>query len=129
MSTDRNAWKRVYRVVRRIPAGRVATYGQVAALAGMPGAARQVGWALHALREEDDVPWQRVINARGEISSRGTHELEDLQRSLLESEGVDFNSKGRVDLARYSWKPRSRGPHDNARSVNERSAEPGGPRA
>lgn len=103
-----SAWKSVYRVVRRIPVGQVATYGQIAALAGMPGAARQVGWALHALRPEDDVPWQRVINARGEVSSRGYREIEDLQRSLLESEGVDFDSKGRIDLARYSWQPRSR---------------------
>jgi methylated-DNA-protein-cysteine methyltransferase-like protein len=96
-------WRPVYRVVRRIPAGRVATYGQVAALAGMPGAARQVGWALSALDEEDDVPWHRVINAQGEISLRGTRELVDLQRSLLESEGVEFGKRGRVDLTRYAW--------------------------
>jgi len=129
MASDPTGWKSVYRVVRRIPAGRVATYGQVAALAGMPGAARQVGWALHALNEEDDVPWQRVINARGEISSRGTPEIEDLQRSLLESEGVDFDPKGRVDLARYSWKPRSRGRLVEAIGANERTAKAGGPRA
>jgi len=109
MATSPIGWTAVYRVVRRIPAGRVATYGQVATLAGMPGAARQVGWALHALDDDDDVPWHRVINARGEISSRGLREIEDLQRSLLESDGVDLDSKGRVDLARYSWKPRSRG--------------------
>ena len=101
-------WTKVYRVVRRIPAGRVATYGQIAALAGMPGAARQIGWALHALSEEDDVPWQRVINARGEVSSRGIREVEDLQRSLLEAEGVDFKMNGRVDLALYAWKPGAR---------------------
>ena len=122
MATNPSGWKAVYRVVRRIPAGQVATYGQVAALAGMPGAARQVGWALHALREEDDVPWQRVINARGEISSRGIREIEDLQRSLLQSEGVDFNSKGRVDLGRYSWKPRSRGALSTARQTNPTQA-------
>jgi len=108
MPHDASHWKAVYRVVRRIPAGRVATYGQVAALAGMPGAARQVGWALHASKEEDDVPWQRVINARGEISPRAFHEIQDLQRSLLQSEGVDFNQNGRVDLARFSWQPRNR---------------------
>jgi methylated-DNA-protein-cysteine methyltransferase-like protein len=101
-----SGWKAVYRVVRRIPAGRVATYGQIAAIAGMPGAARQVGWALNALGDEDDVPWQRVINARGEISARGIREIEDLQRSLLESEGVSFDAKGRVDLGRYAWRPR-----------------------
>lgn len=104
-----DGWNSVYRVVRRIPVGRVATYGQVAAMAGSPGAARQVGWALHALSEDNDVPWQRVINARGEISSRGHGEVADLQRALLESEGIQFNSKGRVDLDRYSWNPRRPG--------------------
>ena len=106
MKAGGKTWKSVYRVVRRIPAGRVATYGQVAALANMPGAARQVGWALHALTDEDDVPWQRVINARGEISSRGIREIEDLQRALLQSEGVDFNKAGRVDLSIFAWHPR-----------------------
>ncbi len=72
----------------------------------MPGAARQVGWALHALTEQDDVPWQRVINARGEISSRGIREIEELQRALLQSEGVDFNKAGRVELATFAWQPR-----------------------
>lgn len=103
-----SSWTSVHRVVRRIPAGLVATYGQIAALAGMPGAARQVGWALHALDPDDDVPWQRVINARGEISARGEREVEGLQRALLEAEGVEFDRRGRVDLARYGWKPRSR---------------------
>jgi len=98
-------WKPVYRVVRRIPVGFVATYGQVAALAGMPGAARQIGWALAALDAESTVPWQRVINARGEISSRGIREIEDLQRALLEAEGVEFRASGKVDLARFGWKP------------------------
>lgn len=102
-------WKPVYRVVRRIPLGRVATYGQVAALAGMPGAARQIGWALSALDSEDDVPWHRVINARGEISPRGAHESVDLQRALLESEGVELSQRGRIDLGRYAWKPGTRG--------------------
>lgn len=101
-------WMPVYRVVRRIPVGRVATYGQVAALAGMPGAARQVGWALSALDEDDDVPWHRVINAQGEISPRGTHEAVDLQRALLESEGVELGHRGRVDLRRYAWEPGAR---------------------
>ncbi len=109
MKASGKSWKSVYRVVRRIPAGRVATYGQVAAWADMPGAARQVGWALHALTEEDDVPWQRVINARGEISSRGIREIEDLQRALLRSEGVDFDTAGRVDLATFAWQPTGSG--------------------
>ena len=98
-------WKPVYRVVRRIPTGHVATYGQVAALAGMPGAARQVGWALSALDADSTVPWQRVINARGEISARGERAIADLQRALLESEGVEFRPSGRIDLERYGWEP------------------------
>lgn len=98
-------WRPVYRVVCRIPAGQVATYGQIAALSGMPRAARQVGWALSALREEDDVPWHRVINAQGEISPRGGPEIVDLQRALLASEGVEFNARGRIDLECYAWVP------------------------
>ena len=101
-------WRPVYRVVRRIPAGQVATYGQIAALSGMPGAARQVGWALSALDAGDDVPWHRVINAQGEISPRGARETVDLQRALLESEGVELSHRGRVDLGRYAWEPGAR---------------------
>jgi methylated-DNA-protein-cysteine methyltransferase-like protein len=96
----------VYRVVRRIPSGRVSTYGRVAALAGMPGAARQVGYALHALTAQDDVPWHRVINARGEISRRAEREVEDLQRALLSAEGIEFDERERVDLEVYGWRPR-----------------------
>jgi methylated-DNA-protein-cysteine methyltransferase-like protein len=81
----------------------------VAALAGMPGAARQVGWALSALAGDDDVPWHRVVNAKGEISPRGVREFGDLQRALLEAEGVDFDARGRIDLARHAWKPETRG--------------------
>jgi methylated-DNA-protein-cysteine methyltransferase-like protein len=115
-------WRPVYRVVRRIPAGRVATYGQVAALAGMPGAARQVGWALAALRPDDDVPWHRVINARGEISPRGAHEAVDLQRALLESEGIELAASGRIDLARFAWRPRERRPAGDGRQTGRRAS-------
>ncbi len=104
-SRGEGGWAPVYRVVRRIPAGRVSTYGEVAALAGMPRAARQVGWALHALDAGDDVPWHRVINARGEISGRGERAFEDLQRALLEAEGVCFDRRGRVDLEHHRWQP------------------------
>jgi methylated-DNA-protein-cysteine methyltransferase-like protein len=95
-------------VVRRIPRGRVATYGQVARLAGLPGRARQVGWALHAAGGRPGVPWHRVINARGEVSPRSAPGYAGLQQQLLEREGVAFDSDGRVALARYGWKPRSR---------------------
>jgi len=97
----------VYAVVRRIPTGRVATYGGVAREAGLPGRARQVGYALAGLgRGEvtEDVPWHRVVNARGEISTRaGGAAFERLQRSLLEAEGVAFDNRGRIDLDRHGW--------------------------
>lgn len=96
-------------MVRRIPRGRVATYGQVASLAGLPGHARQVGYALHALPDGSDVPWQRVINARGEISVRAEPFYEPMQRAMLEAEGVILDRRGRVDLGRFRWQP---GPRD-----------------
>lgn len=98
-------YERIYAVVRAIPEGRVATYGQVAALAGLPGHARQVGYALHALDADSDVPWQRVINAQGEVSRRANPGSEPLQRLMLEDEGVPFSPAGRVDLRRYRWDP------------------------
>lgn len=99
----------IYSVVRRIPRGRVATYGQVAHLAGLAGHARQVGYALHRLRDETGVPWQRVINARGEISQRSAVSgVEDLQRVLLEAEGVVVDRQGRIDLSYFGWQPRVR---------------------
>jgi methylated-DNA-protein-cysteine methyltransferase related protein len=97
----RNA--RVYAVVRKIPRGRVATYGQVAALAGLPGHARQVGYALHALPEGTTVPWHRVVNARGEISPRSVPGWEMEQRERLEAEGVRFDEQGRLSLRRFGW--------------------------
>ena len=103
-----SGWQAIYTVVRRIPKGRVATYGQVAALAGMPRAARQVGFALSALRDGSGVPWQRVVNARGKVSVRGSGFGDELQRALLLREGVEFDSSGRISLSSYLWKPRVR---------------------
>ena len=100
----RNA--RVYAAVRRIPRGRVATYGQIAAVAGLRGMARQVGYALHALPTDSVVPWHRVINARGEISRRGTYGSEVDQRLRLEREGVRFDARGRVALDAFGWRSR-----------------------
>ncbi len=102
------AYRRIDAVVRRIPRGRVATYGQVAALAGRPGQARQVGYALHALGDGSDVPWHRVINHRGEVSRRADPFDEPLQRALLEAEGVVFGPTGRIDLERFRWEPEPR---------------------
>jgi len=101
-----STYAQVYAVVRRIPEGRVATYGQVAALAGLPRQARQVGYALAALADGSDVPWQRVVNALGEVSRRaGGTAWEHIQRALLESEGVVFDAAGRIDLDRFAWRP------------------------
>ena len=101
-----SSYDRIYQVVRRIPRGRVATYGQVADLAGLKGHARQVGYALHALPDTEPVPWQRVINARGEISLRGANDNDRLQRLMLKEEGIRFDRSGRIDLERYRWRPR-----------------------
>jgi len=90
----------IYRVVRQIPAGRVATYGQIAHLVGPGCNARRVGWALAALREDraaPPVPWQRVVNAKG-MSSLGGEQI-----ALLKEEGVLFDSSGRIDLRRFGW--------------------------
>ena len=97
-------YDRIYRVVRRIPAGRVATYGQVAALAGARGQARLVGYAMAALDAESVVPWHRVINARGEVSARRADPGGGVtQRLRLEREGVRFDARARVSLERYGW--------------------------
>ena len=93
-----------YAVVRRVPSGRVATYGQVAALAGFPGRARQVGYALAALPDDSDTPWHRVVNAQGRVSSRpGSPASERIQRAALEREGVAFDDNERIDLEEYRW--------------------------
>ena len=83
----------------------MATYGQIAVLAGLPGHARQVGYALHALPRGSGVPWQRVINAKGEVSARSEPGFEGYQRHLLEEEGVELDHRGRVDLRRFRWEP------------------------
>lgn len=105
MSPD-SSYRRIYNVVRRIPRGRVATYGQVAELAGLAGHARQVGYALHATPDDDVIPWHRVINAKGEVSLRKMPGCDSFQRALLEDEGIVFDLRGRVSLVRFGWKPR-----------------------
>jgi methylated-DNA-protein-cysteine methyltransferase-like protein len=98
-------YRKIYAVVERIPAGKVATYGQVAALAGLARHARQVGYALNALDDGTDLPWQRVINSKGEVSPRAEPGRDGYQRHLLEEEGVEFDERGRVDLERFLWDP------------------------
>jgi methylated-DNA-protein-cysteine methyltransferase-like protein len=99
----------IWSIVQQIPHGRVATYGQVAELAGLDGHARQVGYALHNLPSASAVPWHRVINAKGEISPRSAGDSHELQRMLLEAEGVVIDLSGRIELKEYRWKsPRRR---------------------
>ena len=102
-SPDR-LYGRIYAAVRRIPEGRVSTYGRIAKLAKAPGP-RVVGYAMASLPSGSEVPWQRVVNHKGEISCRrggiGSGELR--QRQALEAEGVYFDLKGRIDLKRYGW--------------------------
>jgi methylated-DNA-protein-cysteine methyltransferase related protein len=91
-------------VIRQIPAGWVATYGQVAARAGLPRRARLVGFVLQRLDPDTDVPWHRVVNAKGEVSYSPSRNGGDaLQRRLLEREGIVFDRNGRFDLERVRW--------------------------
>ena len=99
-------YDRIYSMVRRIPKGRVATYGQIACLAGIPRQPRQIGYALAALRDHHPVPWHRVVNSKGEISQRSEPGFEERQRILLESEGVVFDVTGRISLSRFLWRPK-----------------------
>ena len=106
MTRANGSYRRIYDVVARIPRGRVATYGQVARIAGLSNHARLAGYALHALPVASRVPWHRVVNAKGEVSPRrdgSEHHL--LQRVLLEKERVRFDGSGRISLARFRWKP------------------------
>lgn len=98
--------EKICAVIRRIPKGKVATYGQVAALAGLPRRARLVGQTLRSTPTDESLPWQRVINAGGKISARGGIGWEEgLQRHLLEEEGVELDQHGRIDLERFGWDP------------------------
>lgn len=105
-----NRYERVYAVVRKIPRGRVATYGQVAALAGLPGQARFVGYALAALPAGSRVSWQRVVNAAGRVSARRDgRDAEGLQEAMLRREGVRFGPDGAIALGTFRWRPRGGG--------------------
>ncbi|NJP05298.1 MAG: cysteine methyltransferase [Chloroflexaceae bacterium] len=93
----------IYAMVRRIPAGKVSSYGRIAALIGEPRQARLVGYALHALRtsgQHQDVPWWRVVNAQGRISNAYEPAM---QRQLLRAEGVIVDERDRIDLKRFLW--------------------------
>jgi methylated-DNA-protein-cysteine methyltransferase related protein len=107
--TVSDAGTRIFAAIRRIPRGRVATYGQIAAIAGLPRRARLVGHALRTLSAGHDLPWHRVLGAGGMISLMRLDVGSGLeQRRRLQSEGVRFGARGRVDMDEFGWKPRSR---------------------
>jgi len=101
-----NNYQLIYATVRNIPKGRVATYGQVAELAGLPRQARQVGYALNTLPAASTVPWHRVINSQGRVSLRSDGGGQDVQRKRLEREGVRFSLQGVVNLGTFGWRPK-----------------------
>lgn len=100
-----NSYERIYAVVRSIPRGTVATYGQVARLAGNPRWARVVGYALHVNPDPEGIPCYRVVDRNGRTSSAFAFGGSDVQRALLEADGVPFLSDGRVNLAVCQWQP------------------------
>jgi len=100
-SASQNLFSRIYALTRKIPRGRVATYGQIARALGMPRGARTVGWAMHDC--PDDVPWHRVVNAQGKISARPTLGFHT-QSARLKAEGVRFDRDGKIDLEKFGWR-------------------------
>lgn len=101
-----NFFQKVYAIAKQIPYGKVATYGQVAALVDSPRAARQVGYALRALKiDEKEVPWWRIVNKEGYLSiNHGEMGMEkELQRQLLMSEGIEVDEKYHLDMEKYRW--------------------------
>jgi methylated-DNA-protein-cysteine methyltransferase-like protein len=109
MSSKLTSYDRIYEIVRQIPRGQVATYGQVAELSNLAGKARVVGYALYRIdMQTSNLPWHRVVNAKGEVSLSPLRFGTDyLQRSLLEREGISFSDAGKIDLRKYLWSPES----------------------
>lgn len=96
----------IYELVQHIPLGYVATYGQIAHLLGLPHHARQVGYALYQVDLDSEIPWHRVVNAQGKIStSPQRHGTDEQQRWRLEAEGIEFDRQGKIDLRRFGWRP------------------------
>nr|MBC7244075.1 MGMT family protein [Chloroflexota bacterium] len=99
--SDIHFFQNVYELVSQVPAGHVVTYGQIAAALGKPRGARLVGWAMRVC--PDNVPWHRVVNAQGALSTHALPGGFNLQRVLLEDEGIRFDPDGRIDLRIYGW--------------------------
>ncbi len=123
----RALYRSIYAVARRIPEGRVATYGQVAELAGIPGGGRVAGAAMKVSKPSDRLPWQRVIGKAGK--TRGRIAIHDpvgaaVQRQLLEDEGVTVGDTGLVDLGVFGWLPATQSPLAKSRAGSARAASP-----
>ncbi|WP_045053981.1 MGMT family protein [Aliterella atlantica] len=103
-----SVYENIYAIVRQIPSGKVATYGQIADLAALYGRARMIGYALYRVDTRSlNIPWHRVVNAQGEIShSPRRHGTDYQQRLLLEAEGIKFSSEGKINLRDYQWQSR-----------------------
>ena len=112
--------ERVFKIVRRIPAGHVMTYGQIAELLGEGYTARTVGFVMHAA--DDSVPWHRVINAQGACSTGRVVLPENKQQRLLEAEGVEFNARDRCDLGRHRWTPEEA--RDDSNEDGDKNSQP-----
>jgi methylated-DNA-protein-cysteine methyltransferase-like protein len=106
---------RVYELVRKIPRGRVMTYGQIAAILGEGYTPRTVGYVMHAA-DSEGVPWQRVINSQGKCSTGRLTIPVNLQQDMLEQEGVVFSDKGKCDLRKYEWWPEGSQPDDDGQT-------------
>lgn len=98
-----NTFERIYEIIKSIPFGKVATYGQIAAYAGNPHWARVVGYALNICSDPVGIPWHRVVARNGRIATSHSNDGQSLQRTLLESEGVEFTAEGLVDMKRFMW--------------------------
>lgn len=105
LTKKQSFYETVYKIVQQIPFGKVSTYGRIAMIAGSPRAARATGYALAGLKEnsEKSIPWQRVVNAQGKISSSRDPLRATLQRKILEKEGVLFDQNEMIDLKRFGW--------------------------
>ena len=97
-------YQRVIDIIKSIPAGKVATYGQIAAYAGNYRAARQVAFILHSSSRKENLPWHRVVNSKGSISLKPSHGYE-IQKKLLKKEGIIFKKNNCIDLKRFQWFP------------------------
>lgn len=96
-------YQSVKEIIKAIPPGKVATYGQIATYAGNPRGARQVAWVLHSSSRKEQLPWHRVVNGKGRISLTGSGY--EMQKALLEKEGITFDSDDTIDFDLYLWRP------------------------